>query len=139
MKRNRLFFWLKVCLIGAALCGLAACGWLLPGVGGTIVAAYPEFSSWFWPWLIFLWCAAVPCFGILACGWRMVSQMARGRVFTRENAALLRWVSRLAAFAGGFLLAGNLVLFPREEKTGLLGEALCSVEIPQAACVKWRE
>ena len=26
-----------------------------------------------------------------------------------------------------------------EEKTGLLGEALCSVEIPQAACVKWRE
>lgn len=34
---------------------------------------------------------------------------------------------------------GNLVLFPREEKTGLLGEALCSVEIPQAACVKWRE
>ena len=61
--------------------------------------------------LIFLWCAAVPCFGILACGWRMVSQMARGQVFTRENAALLGWVSRLAAFAGGFLLAGNLVLF----------------------------
>ena len=111
MKRNRLFFWLKVCLIGAALCGLAACGWLLPGVGGTIVAAYPEFSGWFWPWLIFLWCAAMPCFGVLACGWRMVSQMARGQVFTRENAALLGWVSRLAAFAGGFLLAGNLVLF----------------------------
>ena len=34
---------------------------------------------------------------------------------------------------------GTLEVFPREEKTGRLGSALCSVEISHVSCVKWRE
>lgn len=34
---------------------------------------------------------------------------------------------------------GTLEVFPREEKSGRLGSALCSVEVPHVSCVKWRE
>ena len=53
----------------------------------------------------------MPCFG--RAGLRLADGFPNGPgpgVY-RENAALLGWISRLAAFAGIFLLAGNLVLF----------------------------
>ena len=33
--------------------------------------------------------------------------------------------------------AGSLVIFSRDETTGLLGEVRCQVQVPQISCVKW--
>ena len=55
MTQQNLARWLKCILAVAGLCALAAYAAVLPLEGQRLCAAYPEFSGWFFPWLIFLW------------------------------------------------------------------------------------
>ena len=110
MKQKALARWLKVILIGVGICGLIVFGIILPSYGQSLVARYPEFSNRFWPWLIFLWMTAVPCFIALFFGWRIASNIGRDRSFSEENALALERISHLAAADSLYFFLGNLVL-----------------------------
>ena len=54
MEQKHLSNWLKMILIGMAICGLFIYAFVLPMYGLSLRSLYPEFSNRFWPWLIFL-------------------------------------------------------------------------------------
>ncbi len=110
MNQKKLAAWLKGIVIGIGLCGLVICFAVLPALGDSMRTDYPEFAGRFWPWLIFLWLAAVPCFAALYAGWRIAANIGADRSFTVENALLLRVVARLAAGDTVFFFLGNAVL-----------------------------
>ena len=114
MEQKALSKWLKVILIGVFLCALAGYFYILPEFGKSIVNGAPEFSGWYWPWLIFLWCTGLPCYTALFFGWKIAVNIGNDRSFTMENAKLLKWISWLAEGDALFFFIGNIIL-------GLLG------------------
>lgn len=55
MNQKNLALWLKLVIIGMAICGLGVYFYLLPVLGDSLSKAYPEFANRYYPWLIFLW------------------------------------------------------------------------------------
>lgn len=108
MNQKKLSGWLKVVVIGSALCGLVVYCVILPLLGRDAVQAYPEFSHFFWPWLIFLWGTALPCSAALVCVWQMAGEIGRDKSFCLENARRLRLVAHLAAGDAGYFFIGNV-------------------------------
>jgi len=110
MKQTTLAKWLKVIIIIAALFGISVFAIFIPLCGKDLTAAYPEFENRYWPWLIFLWAAAVPCFAALITGWMLADSMKKDKCFTFANAKRLKLISLLAAGDTAFFFAGNIVL-----------------------------
>ena len=73
MNQKKLSLWLKAIMIGVGICGLIVYLGILPNIGSYLKDSYPEFSAWHWPWMIFLWLTAVPCYAVLVLGWRSTS------------------------------------------------------------------
>lgn len=109
MGQRTLVCWLKLLVIFAAICGIMLCVGILPMVGKRVVAAYPEFSYCYLPWLIFLWILAVPCFMALILAWRIFGSIEKDCSFCMENADALRKISFLAAADAGILFFGNVL------------------------------
>lgn len=110
MEQKTLSRWLKCIIAGIGLCGLVACAVVFPALGAELRAEYPEFAGRFWPWLIFIWCSAIPCFAVLFFAWKIASNIGLDRSFSEENAKLLRWISGLSAGDAAFFFFGNILL-----------------------------
>ena len=65
MEQKHLSNWLKLILVGVALCGLVVYALVVPMYGMSLRSQYPEFSNRFWPWLLFIWVSGIPCFTVL--------------------------------------------------------------------------
>jgi hypothetical protein len=109
MDQVRLSRWLKAIIIGTGICGTVIYFLVFPMIGKDIVSDYPEFHSWYWPWLIFLWITAVPCYIALVSGWKIAADIGRDRSFSFENAKRLKLISILAAADAILVFAGNLI------------------------------
>ena len=121
MNQSNLSRWLKAILIGIGLCGLIVCFYVLPACGRDFQIDYPEFASWFWPWMIFLWLTGVPCFAVLWFAWKIAVSIGEDKSFTLANAGYLRMISLLAAGDTLFFFAGNIVfLFLNMSHPGVL-------------------
>ncbi len=101
---------MKTIIAGMWVFGAALYFVVIPMLGHDIVDDYPEFSGRFVPWLVFIWCTAIPCAAVLVLGWRISSNIGADRSFSRENAKLLKWISYLAAGDAAFFFVGNIVL-----------------------------
>ena len=110
MEQKTLAKWLKAILIGVGICGLVVYFLIIPACGKSFAVENPESAHCYWPWLIFLWLTAVPCFAALVLGWRIASGIGADRSFTEQNAKYLKWVSWLAAGDAAFFFVGNVVL-----------------------------
>ena len=110
MNQHRLSTWLKGIVIGIGICGLIVYFAVLPVVGNSTRESFPEFAAWYWPWMIFLWGTALPCYAALALGWRIATNIGEDRSFSGENAASLLRIAWLAAGDTIFFFAGNIVL-----------------------------
>lgn len=111
MSQKHLSNWLKLIIIGVGICGLILYLLVLPMMGRTLTDSYPEFSGWFWPWLLFLWSTALPCYLVLRDGWEITVSIGADRSFSYRNAMLLKRISRLALSDTVLLFAGNLLYF----------------------------
>jgi len=101
---------MKISVIAAAVCGLFLCIVVIPSFGKDILWAYPEFSDWFWPWLIFAWLAAVPCFAILVYVWKVAGAVSHDTVFTLKSAKWVKTGAILLLSDAAFLFFGNVLL-----------------------------
>ena len=72
MKQITLSRWLKFIIIGVGICGLIVYGMVIPMLGQAI-AAYEQgvFDYCYWPWLIFIWVTAIPCYMVLFFAWKI--------------------------------------------------------------------
>ena len=111
MTQQKLSAWLKAILIGVGLCGLIVYFAVLPSIGSSLHASFPEFAAWHWPWMIFLWLTAIPCFAALVMGWRIAMNIGKDHSFSEENARLLQRIGYLAAADTAFFFLGNIVFF----------------------------
>ena len=110
MEQKALSKWLKAVLIGVGLCGLVVYLVIVPGYGASTAHLNPEYAHCFWPWLIFLWGTAVPCYTALVLGWRIAANIGRDRSFSRANAEYLKRIAWLAAFDSAYFFIGNAAL-----------------------------
>ncbi len=111
MKLVKLGIFLKTIIVGIAICGIAACAYVIPQTGKFIIKIYPELKSWFTPWLIFILSAAIPCFAALPFAWNIATQIKKDNSFSITNAKSLKAVSILAAADSVYFLIGNIVLW----------------------------
>lgn len=109
MEQKTLSLILKLVLAGFAVAGIIVYFWVVPVLGNDFATAYPEFSHCYWPWLIFLWITAVPCYVTLFFGWSIATEIGRDNSFSVKNAVSLRNIALLAAGDAVFFFAGNVV------------------------------
>lgn len=110
MEQKHLSKWLKLILVGVAICGLVVYALVVPMYGLSLRSLYPEFSNRFWPWLLFIWASGIPCFIVLCYAWKIATNIGNDKSFTEQNASLLKSISFLSALDAGFFFAGNVVL-----------------------------
>lgn len=110
MKQVALSIWLKFIIIGVGICGLIVYGMVIPMLGQTL-ATYlnGEFDYCYWPWLVFIWITAIPCYMVLIFAWRIASNIGIDKSFTEANAKYLKWISILAVTDAAFFFVGNIV------------------------------
>ena len=101
---------MRASVISAAVCGLFICLFVIPSWGSSIVDTNPELSGWFWPWLIFAWLFALPCFAILVFVWKVSGSVMRESVFTFQTAKWVKTGAVLLLSDAVFLFIGNIVL-----------------------------
>ena len=107
MNQSNLSKWLKAVSIGTAFFGAIVFGFFVPKFGYNMTVMYPEVSYCFWPWLIFLWLCAVPCFISLVFGWKIAGNIGKDNSFSYENSKHLKVISALAAGDSVFFFIGN--------------------------------
>ena len=136
MNFKSISIWIKVVLIGFAICGITLAAIAFPQLGESIVNANPEFSYAYTPWMIFLCIALVPCYAVLVLGWIIASNISRDSAFSQVNARLLKAVAFLSAGDSAFFLLGNIVLlFLNMNHPGIVLLSLPVVFIGFAVCV----
>ena len=101
---------MKISVIAAAVCGLFLCLFVIPSWGRGIIWANPEFSDWFWPWLIFTWLVALPCFAILVYIWKVSCAVIDDTVFNIRTAKWVKTGAILLLSDAALLFIGNVVL-----------------------------
>ena len=112
----------------AALCGLFLCAFVVPVWGRGIITAAPEFRSWFLPWLIFAWLAALPCFAILIYVFKVANAVQSETVFTQRTAKWVKTGAVILFSDAAFVFFGNIVLlFMNMNHPGVL--LLCLIVI----------
>ncbi len=109
MSQSVLSKWLKLIIVAVGLCGLLVYAWVVPSLGQSVAAEAPEFAYCYRPWLILIWVTAVPCYVILALGWKISKNIGNDRSFSEENAKLLKWIAVLAAADAGFFFVMNII------------------------------
>ncbi len=109
MKQGTLSKWLRLIIIGVGICGIIIYAAVIPMLAEAMVHEYPEFSSWQWPWLIFIWVTAIPCYIALIFAWEIAVNIGADCSFSVVNAKLLKWISVLAAADSAVFFAGNLI------------------------------
>ena len=90
MNQQKLSSWLKAIIIIIGFCGLIVYFGILPNCGSSLRESYPEFASWYWPWMIFLWITAIPCYAILVLAWKIAVNIGENKSFSSSNAGLLQ-------------------------------------------------
>ncbi len=110
MKQTTWARWLRVMIVGAALCAAVVYALVLPTAGQELAKiGEGAFAACYWPWLVFLWATGLPVGAALVCAWTIAGNIGTDRAFTRANAKLLRTIAGLACVDSGFFLAGNVV------------------------------
>jgi len=136
MEQKHLSNWLKLILMGVAICGLVAYALVVPMYGLSLRSQYPEFSNRFWPWVIFIWVSGIPCFTILCYAWKIATNIGNDQSFTNQNASSLKTISILSALDAAFFFVGNIVLlFMNMSHPGILLASLIIVFVGVAVAV----
>lgn len=110
MQQSSLAKWLKIIIIGVGICLTILCMWVIPNLGDSFQMQYPEYSCAFYPWLIFIWLSAIPCYIVLVFAWKIFTNIGKDESFTALNANYLKWISILAAVDSFFFFIGNVIL-----------------------------
>ncbi len=101
---------IRISVIAAAISGLFLCSYVIPSWGWSIINANPEFGGWFWPWLVFAWLVALPCFAVLVFVWKVSGAVTKDTVFTILTAKWVKTGALLFLCDAAFLFIGNVIL-----------------------------
>jgi hypothetical protein len=110
MEQKSLSNWLKGIIIGVGICGAIGYFSVVPGYGQSIIRRFPEFSSWYLPWLVVILLTGIPIYIALYQAWKIAVNIGQDRSFCMENAAALQWIARLALIDVAYFFLANVVM-----------------------------
>ncbi len=110
MEQKTLSKWISLVLLSAAVIGFCIFFVIVPIYGKMLLESHPEFSNRFWPWLVFLWVFALPCYAAIIVGLKISRRIGLDESFCMENAAGLKTIAYLAAGDTAFFAFGNIAL-----------------------------
>lgn len=111
MGQKNMSVLMKIVIVMMGIVGIVCFADLIPILGKYFAESYPEFSSWYWPWFIFLDLLAIPFYAILVLGWIVSSEIGRDKSFSDKNAKLIKAASVISLSASVYFFVGNMVLF----------------------------
>lgn len=111
MKLTTIEKCLKGIIIGFAICGAIVVSLILPNLGGLFRMRYPEFSHWFYPWLVFLCITIIPCYLVLISAWKVAKNIGTDRSFSYENGKCFKRISFYALVDSIFFFVGNIIFW----------------------------
>ena len=114
MEQSGFAKWLKIITIGIGMLGLLFYFVLLPDYGTGLVESYPEFSGFYWPWLLFAWVTSVPCYLCLLEYWKICYEIGIDNSFSEKNARSLKKISQFLILDSAIVFVGNVILFAME-------------------------
>ena len=109
MEQKALSKWLKIIIVGCAICGLIIYGGIIPALGKDIAIDNQELAYCYYPWLLFIWASGIPCYIVLLLGWNISTRIGNNQSFCIENAKDLKNISILAAIDSIFVFVMNIV------------------------------
>lgn len=111
MKQDSLAKWLKGIIIGIGICGLLICLAILPMFAKDILYIGSGMEHYYWPWMVFIWISAIPCYVVLFYGWKVASNIGCDNSFCENNAVYLKRISYMAVIDSIYFFVGNVVLY----------------------------
>ncbi|HJB27106.1 MAG TPA: DUF2975 domain-containing protein [Firmicutes bacterium] len=109
MYQKNLSYWLKAVIIGVLVCLLGLYGFFIPMLGKRLTVLYPEYLSYYFPWLVLISLTAIPCLVILGFGWKIARNIGIGQAFSHSSALGCRAIAYLCFGDTLFFFAGNLL------------------------------
>ena len=110
MKQGEIAKWLKAITIVIGVMGVVFFGVLLPMIGKDIAVENPEVAWMYIPALVYSWCIAGFCYGILFQFWKVCVEIGKDNSFSIENAKSFKNVGRIALMLGVIWFIGIIVL-----------------------------
>lgn len=111
MNQSNLSKWLKFITTLVGIMGAIVFFIILPQIGNELAITNKEFAFCYWPWLVFIWVMAIPCYLVLVLFWKICREIENDNSFSKKNATLLGWISRLAIIDTIICFIGNIVFF----------------------------
>lgn len=108
MSSKTFCYLVRAAVIIAAICGIAACCYILPTLGTTLKNNNPEYAHFYFPWLIFLWITIIPCFVVLVFLWKVSTAIKLDTVFTFRTASYFSTCTIILFCDTIFFFAGNI-------------------------------
>ena len=102
--------WMKVLIIGFAICGIAVFGFGLHEIGVSFAENLGEpYGDYVLPWEILFWVTAIPCYIVLVICWLVSNRIKKDLTFSNENARHFKWISILAGVDTVIFFVGNFI------------------------------
>ena len=111
MEHKNLGAWISWALVGMIICVTLIYFFLMPQVAKSFVYSYPEFSSWYWPWIYFLWATAIPCYTVMYYLYKIQRRVKDDSTFSDITAIYMKNIAALIFLDVAFFFTGNIVLF----------------------------
>ncbi len=106
MSQKSLALWLKVIIIGMAICGVVVFGFAVPyGENALLGQVADMFGA-----VVYMWIMAIPCYIVLVFAWKIASNIGNDQSFCRDNAMSFKWIAFMAAVDTIILFVGNIIL-----------------------------
>jgi MFS family permease len=99
---------LKLITFMMGIIGFVICAYVIPVIGGRMVAENGQKAGYYWPWLLFIWLLAIPFYLVLIKFWRICVNIGSDKSFTEENAGYLSVISKLAFVDTALCFVGNI-------------------------------
>lgn len=109
MTQKKLSKLICAVIAGMGICGLIIYFYVIPVLGQDICAEMPEFSYCYYPWLVFIWLTAIPCYMVLYYGWKIGIEIGRDNSFSPKNVGYLKKIMAMAIIDSAVFFAGNIV------------------------------
>lgn len=110
MEQSKIGAMLKAVVIGFTFIVVVVYTLLIPILGRDIIYNYPEFSGWFWPWIIFLSLTAIPLLIAIFYAWKVVVNIGKDNSFCIENAVAFKNIMSMAILDTTYFFIGQIIL-----------------------------
>jgi hypothetical protein len=96
MNQKNLSKWLKFITILVGIMLTFVLFMIIPAYGRDVVCVNQNLSSWYMPWLLFVWGLGIPCYLVLFVFWGICNEIHEDNSFSLKNAKALSTISKLA-------------------------------------------